>query len=78
MTQQKFRGRAKTLPEVSVVFGMAAVAAYRDGERDPRMLNKVGSVRHYTFDTIEELNAFILGVEEATGRLDSLFIGEDN
>lgn len=62
--------------EITVVYGASATQAYEDGERDLALLGSLGRVKTYKFQTVQEMNAFIMGVEDATGFLDSLFIEE--
>lgn len=62
--------------EITVVFGIAATRAYADGERDAAILRCLGRTHTFTFNSLEELNSFILGVEEATGYHDTLIIDD--
>lgn len=75
MNRHHYSGRPSNGPhDVHVVYGRAATRAYAEGERDPNVLNQMGYFRRHSFDTVEELNAFIMGVEEATGHMESLLI----
>lgn len=74
MSPQQFSGRPEPRLEITVVFGVAATRAYHDGERDEEVLNKIGRIKTFKFTTLEGLNAFLLGVDEATGYLDTHFV----
>jgi len=74
MTPRQYSGRPPKQHRIAVVYGVAATRLFHDGERDAAALSQVGKFKEYTFETVQELNAFILGVEDATGYLDSLFI----
>ena len=78
MTPSNYSGRPSSRPhKIYVVFGIEATRAYSGGERDPEVLNRVGKLREYVFDTLKEMNAFIQGVEDATGYLDSMLIEQE-
>ena len=76
MHRQQFSGRPKLRLELTVVFGLAATRAYQDSERDKDVLNRLGRIKSFSFDSLEEMNAFILGIEEAVGYLDTHFVEE--
>lgn len=76
MSQMEYSGRPSKPHRVYVVFGVEATRAYIEGERDLAVLNQRGRFATFTFDTVGELNAFIKGVEEATGYLDTLMLEE--
>ncbi|MCH8506877.1 MAG: hypothetical protein LAT50_21565 [Ectothiorhodospiraceae bacterium] len=44
---------------VSVILGREAVVAYEKGELPQQALRRLGVVRDYNFDSIQELNAFM-------------------
>lgn len=67
---QEYQGRPKQQLEVTVIFGIAATRAYADGERSPDVLNTVGRTETFKFNSLEELNAFIQGLEAAVGYQD--------
>lgn len=63
--------------KISVIFGPIAVSAYLNGERNVETLRLLSDdVRHYEFTTIQELNAFIIGIEEATGLDDAIAVDD--
>ncbi|MBN9889732.1 hypothetical protein [Salipiger abyssi] len=53
--------------EVSVIYGSEAVAAYHAGTKSIASLRRLGRVRTYHFMTVQEMNAFIFGLEQAMG-----------
>lgn len=55
------------LYDCHIIFGERAVQAYNEGETCKFILQGVGEVKYYCFHSIRELNAFILGIEEAGG-----------
>lgn len=67
MCQQNYSGRSPTQRKLLVVLGQQASAAYDDGERDETILVGLGVLKRRQFDSIEEMNAYIEGVEDATG-----------
>lgn len=63
--------------ELAVIFGHLAVHAYLNGERRSDMLRRLGGeIRRYRFETIPELNAFIIGIEEAAGFDDAICVDD--
>ncbi|MCG7629059.1 hypothetical protein MHM88_14705 [Epibacterium sp. MM17-32] len=58
--------------EVAVIFGSDAVDAYEEGETSVEALKRLGLVKFYEFDSIPELNAFIMGIEEAQTGMEGL------
>ena len=74
MHLQQFSGRPKRQLRLTIVFGLAATRAYQDGERDQEVLNRIGRFKYFSFESLEEMNAFILGIEEAVGYLDTHFV----
>jgi hypothetical protein len=76
MHSQKFSGRPKRQLGLTIVFGLAATRAYQGGERDQEVLNRIGRFKYFSFDSLEEMNAFILGIEEAVGYLDTHFVDD--
>lgn len=58
--------------KVSIILGLEAVKAYENGELPQQALRRLGVVRDYQFDTVQELNAFIHGIEEVRGFADFL------
>lgn len=69
-----YSGRPTQFLCLLVILGHMAAAAYEDGERDEELLKTLGSLKRHTFSSIEEMNAYIQGVEDATGYLDHLII----
>ena len=78
MSQQEYSGRPRQRLDLTVVFGIGATRAYADGQRDRSELNKAGRIKTFNFNTLEELNAFVLGVDEATGYQDTIVVDEDH
>lgn len=66
--QQKFSKQHS----VSIIFGREAVVAYEKSELPQEALRRLGVIRDYQFDSINELNAFIHGVQEVRGHADFL------
>lgn len=62
--------------ECAVVIGFDAVDAYNGGLTSASQLQELGQVRYFSFGSVEELNAFILGTEIAQGALDSLAVDD--
>lgn len=63
--------------KVTIVFGTEEVCLY---ENDPSQLEGLLQTNHantFTFDTEQELSAFLLGVEEACGWLDYTIVKDD-
>lgn len=58
--------------DCAVIFGVDAVDAYNTGVTSVEELKEKGAVKFYSFPHVDELNAFILGIEEAQGALDAL------
>lgn len=58
--------------ECAVIYGTDAVDAYNSGETSVEALEGLGQVKFYQFPSVAELNAFIMGVEQAQGALDAL------
>lgn len=52
--------------EVFVIFGLAAVIAYEEGELSYKILSELGCVKRYCFTNLSQLNGFIFGIEEAS------------
>jgi hypothetical protein len=69
-------GRPPKRLNLLVIFGQLATFAYEDGLRSEEELKKLGRVVRHRFDTLEERNAYIQGVDEATGFLHSLIVEE--
>jgi len=61
---------------VDVIFGLDAVDAYNAGQTSTAALRRCGTVKYYEFTTVFELNAFVLGIEEAQGALDALAVDD--
>lgn len=61
MTNRQFNGRPKQQLRLTVVFGLGATRYYHDGERDYEALNCIGRIKNFSFSSLEEMNAFILG-----------------
>lgn len=68
--------RKLSLHDCHVIFGIDAVDAYNDGETSLEMLSHLGVVKHYSFVSVRELNAFLMGIEEAQGALDALAVDD--
>ena len=70
------RKRTLKLHECDVIFGLDAVDAYNTGTTSLEALQRLGTVKHYRFISLRELNAFLLGIEEAQGALDVLAVDD--
>lgn len=65
--------------KASFVFGTEATRAYQNAvddcvKWDEDELERLGGVGHYSFDTQQELDAFMQGVEAASGYLEASYI----
>ena len=56
---------------VTMIYGTDATSAYANDESITRAaLDDLGTVQDFEFDTLAELNAFLLGVSETVGWLE--------
>lgn len=62
--------------KVTVVMGYAAVAAYLDGETKVHSLAALGAVQVFSFQTLQEANAFMYGVEVASQQEDAMAVDD--
>ena len=74
--KNEYTGRPATRLNVLVIFGQEATMAYEDGERNEEVLKKSGHLVRHRFSTLEERNAYLTGVDEATGYLQTLIVEE--
>lgn len=72
--EQPFTGRPLKRLKLTLILGQMATAAYEDGERDLQKLKSLGTIKREEFDSLPEMNAYMKGVEDATGYLTSLII----
>ena len=67
MPHQIFSGRPLPRLDLVIVFGLLAIQAYMEGQRDRKILNQLGRVCRQQFETVEELNAYLQGIEDCLG-----------
>ena len=60
----------QSLHNTQVIFGLEAVKAFINEELPLEALIKLGVAKQYSFLSLEELNAFTLGLNEAEGFMD--------
>lgn len=61
-----FSGRSLPRLELTLVLGLEAIQRFLTGA-PPEEVNKVGVIKFVKFGSIEELNAYVQGVEDALG-----------
>ena len=74
MSPEQYSGRPTKQLRVTVILGKMATMAYADGERDLALLAAVGTIKEERFESLPEMNAYIQGIQDATGFLNSLII----
>ena len=75
-SQDEYSGRPPKRLSLLIIYGHEASMAYEDEERDEVVLSNLGKLVRHKFKTLQERNAFIQGVDEATGYLHSIVIEE--
>lgn len=59
---------------VTIIFGDAAVRAFNNGERSRAELQNLGDIVERTFSSKIEANAYLMGIDDADGWLDSMVL----
>lgn len=74
MSLEQYTDRPPKQLKLIVILGKIATMTYADGERDMEVLAALGTIKREKFNTLPEMNAYIQGIEDATGFLDSIII----
>ena len=59
-----------------VLFGERAIDQYIAGQYSVGVLRDLGPVHHFSFGTVQELNAFVRGVELAQGTDEAICVDD--
>lgn len=74
MSPDTYSRRPPKSHSLLVIVGQLATTEYEAGERDEKILAALGAVHRRKFANTPEMNAYIQGVEDAVGYMDSLII----